>query len=234
MNPVIIGNATLYLGDCLEILPTLEKVDVVITDPPYSSNTHKNAQTNKFKEGPTDRVRGGKLVRFESLSSGAFCDFCDECLLISKRWVVMTCDHRHAPFMFDRDEFIRLGAWVKTNPVPQITGDRPGQGHEAVLILHNKGKKQWNGGGSAAIWRMNKQNEAGYPTQKPQQLTDSFVSLFSNSSELILDPCMGSGTTGVSALNQGRSFIGIEIKQEPFDIACERIEQAQKQGRLFA
>lgn len=231
MRKEIIGNAVLYFGDCLEILPLLEKVDVTITDVPYGDRTHKNAQTNKLNKD--DSKRGSTLVDFSSISNNEFEYFIREFLAKTKRWVLTTCDHKHAPLCFDWPEFIRLGAWVKPNCVPQITGDRPAQGHEAVLIMHNKGKKQWNGGGKAATWRINTRSIAGYPTQKPQELTDSFVFLFSNSGETILDPCMGSGTTAVSALSQKRKFIGIEIKQNAFDIACERVEQSQKQMRLF-
>lgn len=223
---VIIGCATLYLGDCLEILPTLDKADVVITDVPYSDNTHKQAKTNK------EKWYGVKLVDFQHISPGTFSEIMRASINASRRWIVTTCDHRHAPICFDWPEFVRIGAWVKPNPMPQISADRPGQGHEAVLILHRESKKKWNRGGGAGVWIV-PVSPAEYPTQKPIRLINQFVSDFSDPNEVILDPCMGSGTTGVSAVQQGRNFIGIDVRQEAFDIACERIEQAQKQGRLF-
>ena len=226
---VEIGNAVLYRGDCMEILPTLDKVDAVVTDPPYSSNTHKMAKTNQGKG------HGRRLIQFPALSDDEFVAVCGAVLLVSMGWVIMTCDHKHAPLMFARDEFVRLGAWVKPNPMPQISADRPGQGHEAVLILHSgRVKKLWNRGGGAAIWRFNVQGSAEVPTQKPLSLSEAFLSDFTGIGQIILDPFMGSGTTGVACANLGRKFIGIEIEQKYFDIACERIEAAQAQGRLFA
>lgn len=229
MELVKIGNATLYHGDCLDILPTLDKVDAVVTDPPYSDNTHKMAKPNQG--GGHER----RLIQFPALPDDGFVHICEMLLNLSLGWVVMTCDHQHAPLMFGRDEFIRLGAWVKPNPMPQVSGDRPGQGHEAVLILHSgMSPKKWNRGGGAGIWRFNVQGTAQIPTQKPLSLLQAFVSDFTNTDQLILDPFMGSGTTGVACATLGRKFIGIEIERKYFDIACERIEAAHSQGRLFA
>jgi len=225
---VTIGDATLYHGDCLEILPTLDKVDAAITDPPYSANTHKMAKTNKGKG------HGVKLIGFSSMGDCEFIELCSAVLTVTDGWVVMTCDHKHAPLMFHDERFIRLGAWIKANPMPQISADRPGQGHEAVLILHGgKVKKSWNRGGGSAVWRFNVHNAAEVPTQKPLSLAESFVSDFTHAQELVLDPFMGSGTTGVACANLQRKFIGIEIERKYFDIACERIEAAYAQGRLF-
>lgn len=221
-----IGDAVLYCGDCLEIMTDLDEVDHVITDVPYSDNTHKQAKTNKGKG------HGTTLIDFSHISPEVFAEIMRASLGISRRWVVTTCDHRHAPICFDWPEFVRIGAWVKPNPMPQISADRPGQGHEAVLIMHAEGKKRWNRGGSAGIWTI-PVAPSEYPTQKPIKLIDQFVSDFTDPGEMILDPCMGSGTSGVAAVRQGRKFIGIEIRPEAFDLACERIEQAQKQGRLF-
>ena len=139
----VIGNATLYLGDCLEVTNCFDNnsFDHVITDVPYSDNTHKQAKTNKGKG------HGTKLIDFSHISPEEFQLMMCESLRVSRRWVITTCDHRHAPFCFNWPEFIRIGAWVKPNPMPQISADRPGQGHEAVLMLHSESKKRWNRGG---------------------------------------------------------------------------------------
>lgn len=229
MNPVIIGNATLYLGDCMDILPTLGKVDAVITDPPYSSNTHKMAKTNK------GAGHGVKLITFACLEDEGFDDVIAACVCASHGWIVATCDYKHAARFYSADSFVRLGAWVKPNPMPQISGDRPGQGFETVLILHSGGrKKAWNRGGGSGVWTFPVTNGAEVPTQKPLDLISAFVSDFTNSGELIADPFMGSGTTGVAALQQGRRFIGIEREERHFEIACKRMEQSVAQGQLFA
>lgn len=217
-----IGNARLYLGDCMDILPTLPKVDAVITDPPYDAKTHDGHLSNA-----ADRQGLGfsMLDDFGGLVG----------LLVEKteRWVLMTCATSHALEAQQRDDFVRLGVWIKPNGAPQFTGDRPGTGWEAVALFHRKGKKHWNGGGHHAVWIHN--IESGlHPTQKPIGLVSRWVEQFTDHKETILDPFMGSGTTGVAAIQLGRSFIGIEREQKYFDIACKRIEQAVAQGQLFA
>ena len=173
MKPVIIGNATLYLGDCREILPTLPKVDAVITDPPYSDRTHKMAKTNRGKG------HGTRLVTFAALTDNGFCEVMRACLAVAHGWVVATCDYRHAALFYTDQKFVRLGAWVKPNPMPQISGDRPGQGFETVLILHSGGRtKKWNRGGGSGVWTFPTECAGTeVPTQKPVALAAAFVRL---------------------------------------------------------
>ena len=229
MKPVIIGDATLYLGDCMNILPTLGRGDAVITDPPYSANTHKMAKTNK------GAGHGVKLVTFACLTDEGFDSVMQACIASSGGWGVATCDYKHAARFYNEPQFVRLGAWVKPNPMLQISGDRPGQGFKTVLILHSGDrKKAWNRGGGSGVWTFPVTNGAEVATQKPIELIRAFVSDFTNPGETIADPFMGSGTTGVAALQQGRKFIGIEQNEKHFDIACKRIEAAYAQGQLFA
>ena len=224
----IIGDCTLYLGDCRHILPTLPKVDAVITDPPYSANTHKMAKTNKGAGHAT------KLVTFGALTDDDFMSVALACLSAADGWVVMTCDYRHAALTYDLPSFVRLGAWVKPNPMPQISADRPGQGFEAVLILHaGKRPKAWSRGGGAGVWTFPVTNGAEVPTQKPLALASAFVSDFTSPGETVCDPFSGSGTTGVACALLGRRLVGIEADPTHFDIACRRIEDAYKQPRLF-
>ena len=225
---VVIGNATLYLGDCMEVLPTLPKVDVVITDPPYSSNAHNMAMTNRGVG------RGVGLVTFSALTGEEFDAVISACLGAADGWVVATCDYKHAARFYDSKEFVRLGVWVKPNPMPQISADRPGQGFETVLILHSgRIQKRWNRGGGAGVWTFPVHTNALVPTQKPIELISSFVADFTQPCQIVLDPFAGSGTTGVACIQLGRRFIGVEKSPEHFDIACRRIEQAQAQAQLF-
>jgi site-specific DNA-methyltransferase (adenine-specific) len=120
---------------------------------------------------------------------------------------------------------VRLGVWIKPNAAPQFTGDRPGTGWEAVAVLHRKGRKRWNDGGHHAVWTCPVQR-GGHPTQKPERLVSDWVKAFTNPGEMILDPFMGSGTTGVAAIKHGRGFTGIEIDPKYFDLACRRIDEA--------
>ena len=221
-----IGNATLYLGDCLEVMQTLEKVDAVITDPPYGARTHEGARTGA--------IGGEALIDFACITDEQFLEICRRSLELAKRWVVMSCEWRHAAKLEESGlPLVRLGVWIKPNGAPQFTGDRPGTGWEAIAILHNEGKKRWNGGGHHAVWTFPK-IEGEHPTTKPQPLLNKWLGQFTDVGETVLDPFMGSGSTGVSCMNNARKFIGIEIEEKYFSIACRRIDDAQRQQRMFA
>lgn len=231
----VIGSATLYLGDCRDLLPAME-VDHVITDPPYGARTHSMARTSK-KETARSKYRQGasRFIDFQFLGDDDFVEIAKLCMKAAKRWTVMTCDHRHAGLTFDWPEHVRLGAWVKIAPMPCLSGDRPGSGHESVLILHGAGPKRWNRGGSAAIWRMAPmKSSTEVATQKPVALAEAFVSDFTDAGETILDPFAGSGTIGIACVGMDRKYVGIEKDPRHFDVACRRIEDAQRQGRLIA
>ena len=118
MRKVIIGDCELYLGDCRDILPTLGKVDAVLTDPPYTEKTHKGART-----GDGDVV----LIDFESINDADFLKVTKNLVDLSGGWVVMTCDWMHTAEIARQmpDEFIRAGVWVKPNGMPQFTGIPP-------------------------------------------------------------------------------------------------------------
>jgi site-specific DNA-methyltransferase (adenine-specific) len=138
----------------------------------------------------------------------------------------------------ERMEFVRFGIWDKPNGAPQYTGDRPSQGWEAIAILHRAGKrKKWQGGGSRAVWRCNKSHQDAYegnhPTVKPLELVERLIRLFTDEGDTILDPFMGSGTTGVACMRTGRKFIGIEKDESYYEIACKRIADAAAQASLF-
>lgn len=223
-----IGDATLYLGDSSEIMPALAPVDVVITDPPYSANTHEMSKSNK------GAGHGVRHITFEALTNEDFIATVRRTLDHAAAWVVMTCDYKHAALLYEWPEFVRLGVWVKPNPMPQISADRPGQGFEAVAILHGgKRAKVWNRGGGAGVWTMPVVSGGEVPTQKPLALAAAFVADFTLPRETVLDPFMGSGTTGVACLKAGRKFIGIEADAGRFDIACKRLSEAWRQPRLF-
>ena len=227
IEKVVIGKATLYRGDCMEVLPTL-RADAVITDPPYSANTHKMAKTNR------GAGHGVGLITFAALTGDEFDSVMSACLNASDGWVVATCDYKHAARFYESPAFVRLGAWVKPNPMPQISADRPGQGFETVLVLHSgRTPKRWNRGGGAGVWTFPVHSDALVPTQKPIGLACSFVSDFTQPGQTVIDPFLGSGTTGVACAQLGRKFIGIEASQQHFDIACRRIEQAQQQAQIF-
>ncbi len=216
----------LILGDCLDVLRTMEpgSVDAVVTDPPYGAKTHAGARTTR----PGVRLTTAKLVHVDSLSDDAFLAMAEECVRVARRWVVMTVDWRHAAAAErSRLPVIRTGVWVKPNAAPQFSGDRPGTGWEAVLILHRPGRKRWNGGGHHAVWTHKIERGTGHPTQKPLGLVKEWLRLFTDDGETVLDPYMGSGTTGVACAQTGRRFVGVEIDPIYFAIAERRIAEAR-------
>lgn len=230
-----IGDATLYLADCNDVLPLIKGgVDAVITDPPYSEVTHKNAKSNRTVG------YGNKAIDFLPITAGELSKIISDCSSICSGWFVATMEWRHIA-EFEQSppcgwEFVRFGVWVKTNPMPQISADRPAQGWEGIAYLYSKKgetKKSWNGGGSHGNYVGALVSDGLHPTGKPLGLVRGFVDKFTNPLELILDPFMGSGTTGVAAIEMGRKFIGIEREASYFEIACERIERATKQIGLF-
>jgi len=228
-----IGSATLYLGDCREILPTLQKVDAVITDPPYGESTHANAKSNR------SIGHGNKAIDFSSMTAYELDQVLVLCGQRCDRWLVSTMEWRHIA-KFDMHppvgwELVRFGVWVKTNPMPQISADRPAQGWEGIAYMHSTSgeKKSWNGGGTHGNYVGSLVTDGAHPTGKPLPLFSQFVDRFTDRGNLVLDPFMGSGTTGVAAIQMGRQFIGIEREPKYFDIACKRIEQAAAQSQLF-
>ena len=200
---------TLYEGDCFAAMREMEdaSVDAVITDPPYAEKTHAGARGAR----PGVKFTTVPIITFDSLSDDGFLDLCRESVRVARRWVLMTCDWRHAALAENSEcGVIRCGVWVKPNAAPQFTGDRPGTGWEAVLMLHRKGKKRWNGGGHHAVWTHGVERGNVHPTQKPLALVRRWVELFTDPGETILDPFAGSGTTGIAAEREGRKAILIE------------------------
>lgn len=231
-DEVTIGDCRLILGDCRDVLPVIGMIDHVITDPPYGEKTHKGARTggNGHKDPSSGKA---VLIDFDSLPDDEFYPLCELLVEIARRWVIMSCEWRHAATLENEEVLVRLGVWIKRNAAPQFTGDRPGVGWEAIACLHRKGRKKWNGGGHHAVWDFPK-TEGEHPTQKPIMLIQKWIEQFTDLGETILDPFMGSGTTGVACVQLGRKFIGIERDPKYFDIACKRIQQAYSQPRLFS
>lgn len=217
------GRAYLYRDDCANVLKAIPTgaVDAVVTDPPYDDKTH---------DGHLSGVVERQSLGFMPLNN--FDGLIDSLVGIANRWVVMTCATSHCLAAMNRDDFIRMGIWVKPNGAPQFTGDRPGTGWEAVAMFHRKGQKRWNGGGHHAVWTHCTETGA-HPTQKPVGLVLKWLEQFTDAKDVLLDPFMGSGTCGVAALRLGRCFIGVEISDAYFKIAKERIVAELAQTSLF-
>ncbi len=221
-----IGDATLYLGDCRDILPTLGPVDAVITDPPYM-----------FTVGSAL----GKLNPWADLcnSSVWFSDLMGRCrdrLPASGGYLWWFLNWRTLPTLqkaaFDIGWHIEsLLVWDKDWIGPGGSkGLRPS--YELVAFL-TTGDVGLPNRGLPDIWKhpASSQKAHGHPAEKPIGLLAEIVK--QTPAKTVLDPFMGSGTTGAACALHGRRFIGIEMDPKWFDVACRRIQTAYDQPRLF-
>lgn len=223
---------TMILGDCREVMASIGEVDHAITDPPYDARTHKGAacvSTDRIADGGSGESFG---VGFESLDDASA--LARALVGSARRWAIAFCTlEQIAHYQAGAgDAWVRAGVWDRVNPAPQITGDRPGQAVDAIAIMHRPGRKRWNGGGTAGIWRHaapRGRDRHGHPTQKPIPLMIELVEDFTDHGDLVLDPFAGSGTTGVACLRTGRRFVGVERKREYFDVAVARL-RAEEAG----
>ena len=231
----VIGSCELYLADCDQLLPHIRQVEHCITDPPYSETTKANARTHKNKSF-LDKEKAS-YIPFAVTPEFITAVF-NAIARKTRRWFVASMDFRHvAQLELQPPEgmrFIRVGAWVKNNSAPQFTGDRPAQGFEAIAIMHGQSERlRWNGGGSRGVWITDVERNNGHPTPKPLSLINDWILKFTDEGETVLDPFMGSGTTLVSCLKLGRKAVGIEVNEDFFNLACQRVEAAYAQGNLF-
>ncbi len=204
---------SLHLGDCLDILPTLGKVDAVVTDPPYGI-------------GVNNRCDGGGVC---SAASG-------NKLYQRAEWDLQPA-HKNAISMilaFGVPSVIFGGNYFELPPSPG-------------WIVWDKGQRNFSLADAELIWtnaktavriieltRGEMAAEARYhPTQKPLRLIENLLAKFTRPGDFVLDPFMGSGTTGVACVRTGRNFIGIEIDPTYFAIAERRIAEAQAQPSLL-
>jgi site-specific DNA-methyltransferase (adenine-specific) len=173
----------LVCGDGFAVLRDLSDraVGHVITDPPYAEKTHAGARTENHTTAvaPGKRYGSHALVDFASFDDETFLTLCDEAVRVARRWVLMTCDWRHsAAAECGGRPVVRCGVWIKPDSAPQFTGDRPGTGWEAVLILHRQGRKRWNGGGHHAVWTHPIERDGDHPAQKPLPLVRRWLKDF--------------------------------------------------------
>jgi DNA methylase len=239
---------TLYHGNNEDVLPTLQPVDHVITDPPYSEHTHKSVRSAKMMANDRGGLYGSDVRRtvtlgFDSLTPELRLFCAQQFARLATRWVLVFSDVE-SDHLWREDltasglDYVRTGAWVKVGSTPQFSGDRPATGFEAVTIAHPKGKKRWNGGGKHALWSVPiVLNRSGsdprwHTTQKPLALMETLVDQFTDPGDTILDAFGGSGTTALAAQRMGRKCIIIEKQEEHCESIVERLRL--ETPRLFA
>lgn len=219
-------SVTLWHGDSAELLADMEdrSVDCVITDPPYDDRTHSMARTNK------GRGHGNRAIDFTCYDHETQTALFTKLGRVTRRWVVSTLATSDA-FAFDLEpppglRCLRVGVWLKTSPMPQISADRPGMGWEPIVYFHRDDlKPTWNGGGKAGNYRLASVSGAGHPTSKPISMVADWVRKFTDPGDTVLDPFAGSGTTLRAAKDEGRKAIGVELDERYCEVIAKRLAQ---------
>lgn len=220
----------IFHADCRDVLPTLDRVDHVLTDPPYEAEAHTLQRRVK---------RNGGAMNLEPLHFAPITVDRDEVALAfgpkAKRWTLVFCQAEASQEWRRSLEaaglvYRRACIWVKPDGMPQFTGDRPGMGYETFTAMHAPGRSRWNAGGRHGVYTINK-GENGllgnqHPTQKPLALMKALIEDFTDQGETILDPFAGSGTTGRAAKDLGRKAILIEREEKYCEIAAKRMSQS--------
>ena len=227
-NPVIIGNATLYLGDCLEILPTLPKADCVIVDPPYGigESSKKNATRGKPFGSRVDG-KNTKGTYVPPIDYGVY------------EWDTSPLDApRLALVLVAAPKAVIWGGNYYGLPAASkwLVWDKINSGDFADCELAwtnlpgavRMFRHMWNG-----MLRDSERGQRVHPTQKPVALM-RWCLLQAGNPASVIDPCMGSAPVGIACVESGATYYGIEREPKYFTLACERIENAQRQERLFA
>jgi len=254
----IIDDARLILGDCREVLPTLEPVDFIFTDPPYGHNNNNGDLIHRWEaalgrppsDGDTsvgrpianDGPEANDLFRFvlphfaRLLRSGG-CSCCCCCGGGGgpdpqfARWSLWLDGHLNFKQMVVWDKGpMGMGWHYRRSYETVLVGEKPGAAckwFDTTDRIENVIRP-----GAYGIGKIIPQAD-DHPTPKPPALAAHFIKLHSQPGDVVLDPFMGGGSTGVAAIKSGRRFVGIELDPEHFGLSCRRIEEAWKQPRLF-
>lgn len=216
MRKEIIGDATLYLGDCMEVMADMpdKSVDAVVTDPPYGIGESGGDRKRRRGYKPLvvheklnwDDNRPNRQVFMEMMRLGVVCIF----------WGGNYFSDLLPPSM----------GWLYWDKI--IGGD-----FSDGELAWTSQKKALRSFSYNSFTGLKGGHLREHPTQKPVALMKWCIEQCKNKPQSILDPFMGSGTTGIACMELGRKFIGIEKEPKYFDIACKRIDMAERQGKLF-
>jgi len=210
----IIGDATLILGDCRDVLPTLPKADAVVTDPPYGIGEAAGANKSRSKIAVA-KDYGNAAWDDQPIDADLL-----RLVMLSGRWNVIFGGNYYS-LPPTRCWLV----WDKLN-----SGDFA----DCELAWTNLPKAVrrlqylWNG-----MIRAPGETRGDHPTQKPVGVMSWCLQQLPDGTKSVIDPFMGSGTTGVACVKAGMRFIGIEREPQYFEAACRRIGEAYRQPRLF-
>ena len=224
----------LRLGDCIESMRALpaKSIDLVVTDPPYKIET---SGAGIYKQHDKRYVK-----ELESMRDGFAVEVLDElCRVMKKINCYFFCSQKQIMPLLDYLKKKKkcnwnMLSWHKTNPVPAC-GNKYLTDTEFILFFREKGVKVHGTFATKRTWYATPLNQRdkkkyGHPTIKPLEIIENLVINSSQEGERVLDPFMGSGTTGVASKKLGRDFVGIEIDQTYFATAKERIDETDDES----
>ncbi len=234
-SPVTIGPCTLYHGDAMEILPTL-KADLIVTDPPYKltsgGGSPRNGQSRMSgKFNPKEYNNNGNIVECD-IKWSDFMPLLYNTLNENGHCYVM-CNNRNIRAMLNAAhksglKFHNMLVWDKGNATP----NRWYMKNCEFTGLFYKGRAFYvNDCGAKQLLYVPQEPYGGHPTPKPAMLMRHYIDQSSQPGQTVLDPFMGSCSTGEAAIRAGRKFIGIEKDKKWFDVSCERIEKSIDERR---
>lgn len=215
----------LYQGDCLEIMDRMiaegVKVDSVITDPPYAIDYQSHRRKTLYKKIKNDT----NLDWLDDFFNKAY-----NCLKDNTAIYCFCSWHNVDTFKQKIEKYFKIKnilIWVKNN---HGSGDLQASYAPTyeLIIYANKGRCLIKSKRPEDVLYANKTGNKIHPTQKPVDLLENFIKTSTYEKEIILDPFMGSGSTGVACKNLNRNFIGIELEEEYFNIAEQRIKGVTK------
>ena len=220
MDRVIIGNCTLYCGDCIDLLPEIpaSSIDAIVVDPPYFQGLTHNGTKGELSDLNICKPFFHEFFR-------QFDRVCKE-----ERCIYFFSDWRGYAFYYPIFDAI-LGTrnclvWDKMG----AAGNFYTFCHELILFhchksRNMKGSNVIRGIQGFSCGAKSTDGEKKHPAQKTKAIIEKLITDSTQSGMVVLDPMMGVGTTGVACVRTGRKFVGIELQQKYFDIACERIER---------
>lgn len=214
MTKFDLGRAVLYLGDALELLAMIDlsMVSTCITDPPYDINANGGEQM-KFKRPYLDHIDGFTDCGFDASILDRF-----------PNWVCF-CSVKQIPNLIAQagNRSWMLITWTKPNPPPFINGHYLPDTEHAIHAWSRGAIHGTISDRSRFYHASNSTKVTDHPNEKPLELILRLVAVSTPPNGIVLDPFMGTGTTGVAAIRRGRRFIGIERVKEHFQTALDRI-----------
>jgi DNA methylase len=223
----VVMDSPILAGDARLVLPESLVPDVLVIDPPYRAHVHENATS---QDQHTDGGVRHNDLGFEPLTKD-FQQWICRLAARTKRWSLIYTDVESVADWKSELEtagatYIRTMPWVRWS-MPALSGDRPPQGFECIVVAYGftKGRKHWNGAGNLThLAHLAMRGAEKHKTQKPLDQLLDLVSWFSDREELVVDPCAGSGTTGLACKILGRKFGGCELKEEWWEKGNARIQ----------